>query len=173
MKNFYPDMYYESIYKIDYKKLKSNGIKCLIFDLDNTIVPIKAKKPNKELEELFSYLDTLGFKLIIMSNSPKKRVEPFKDSLNVDCSFSSLKPLKYKYKKIIKLYNLDVSNIACIGDQILTDIWGANKMGLTSIFVEKLRKEDFIWTYLNRLIENRILKYYHKKNMFTRGHYYD
>jgi len=173
MKNFLPDMYYENIYKINYKKLKTLGIKCLIFDLDNTLVPIKVKVPDKRLEELFSYLDTLGFKLIIMSNSPKKRVKPFKEKLNIDCSFTSLKPLKYKYKKIMKMYNLDEANVACIGDQILTDIWGANRMGFTAIFVDKLKREDFIWTKANRLVENFILWRFHKKNMFTWGNYYD
>ena len=45
MANFYPDIYAKNIYKIDYKKLKERGIKCLIFDLDNTLVPIHASKP--------------------------------------------------------------------------------------------------------------------------------
>ena len=173
MKLYKPKWYQKSIYDIDYHKLKEKGIKYLIFDLDNTLVPVKAKEPSKQVKELFSYLDGLGFFLILMSNSPKARVEPFKEQLNIDSCYSSKKPLKIKYKKILKTYGYDISEVACIGDQIMTDIWGANRMGFTSIFLDRLTTEDFVWTKLNRLVESAILKYFHHKKMFTKGEYYE
>lgn len=172
MNSFYPDIYAKDIYKIDYKKLKENGIKCLIFDLDNTLVSIYAKRPTRKIKELFAYLDDLSFKIIIMSNSGKKRVTPFKEELNVDSAYSSCKPLKKKYKVIKQKYGYKDSEIACIGDQILTDIWGANKMNFTSIFVDKINEEDFVWTKLNRFIERKILNSFEKKGSFKRGNYY-
>ena len=60
-----PKMYQENIYKINYKKLKNKGIKCLLFDLDNTCVGYHEKNPTKELKELFQNLTKLGFKVII------------------------------------------------------------------------------------------------------------
>lgn len=170
---FFPDVYAKNIYKINYQKLKEKGIKCLIFDLDNTLVPIRSTKPTKENKELLAYLDDLEFKVILMSNSGKKRVEPFKEELNIDSSYSSLKPLKRKYKKILKIYNYKDVEIACIGDQLLTDILGANKMHFTSILVDKLNEEDFIWTKFNRFLENKIIKSFEKKATFKRGDYYD
>ena len=68
MDNFIPDMYQKSIYHIDYDKLKEDGIKCLLFDLDNTCVPFKDKEPNKKLKELFETLKDMDFKVIIFSN---------------------------------------------------------------------------------------------------------
>lgn len=173
MANFYPDIYAKNIYKIDYKKLKERGIKCLIFDLDNTLVPIHASKSTRKIKELFAYLDDLEFKIIIMSNSPKKRVELFKNELNVDCAAFSLKPLKFKYKKILKIYEYQDTEIACIGDQLMTDIYGANRMNFTSILVDKLNEEDFAITHFNRYLENKILNSYTKKGIFERGAYYD
>lgn len=173
MNQFFPDIYAKDIYKINYKKLKENGIKCLIFDLDNTLVPIYATIPTRKIKELFAYLDDLNFKIIIMSNSGKKRVTPFKEGLNIDSAYSSCKPFKVKYKKILKMYNFKDTEIACIGDQILTDIWGANRMNFTSIFVDKISEEDFIWTKLNRFIEKKILHSFEKKGSFSKGKYYD
>lgn len=173
MNIFYPDIYAENIFKIDYEKLKDKGIKCLIFDLDNTLVPVKSSKASKEVKELFTSLKRKKFTVILMSNSLKKRVELFKKELKVPCFSFSMKPLKKNYKKVLKEYGFDMSEIACIGDQIMTDVWGANKMGFTSIFLDKMQEEDFKWTKLNRVFEKMILKHFNRQNRFTKGSYYD
>lgn len=173
LNNFIPDIYQKSIYDIDYKKLKKNGIKCLIFDLDNTIAPLNMKKPNKRLRDLIEDLKDLKFKILIVSNSPKKRVEPFKDILGVDSAYLSFKPLKKKYLKILKIYKLKPSQIAAIGDQLLTDIWGANKMEFVSILVNPIGTTDFVLTKFNRLIEPFIYNKLYKKELLKKGHYYE
>ena len=65
MENFIPDIYQKNIYDIDYHKLKKRGIKCLLFDLDNTLVPVKTDTPTKKVKELFHFLET-DFKVIII-----------------------------------------------------------------------------------------------------------
>lgn len=164
MDNFVPDMFYKSIYEIDYKKLKKNGIKCLLFDLDNTICSYELNEPDKKLKELFYKLNK-NFKLIIISNNTKNRVRPFKEKLNIDSSFKSNKPFKKKYKKILDLYNYKDTEIACIGDQLLTDILGANKMGFTSILVNPISPNEPLRTKFNRSIERRIIKKLNSKGI--------
>ena len=106
--------------------------------MDNTITPPHVKKPTKRLKRLFDDLKDKGFKIIILSNSPKHRIEPFKRELNVDaCSFS-LKPNKNKYEKIMDRFKFKPSELAAIGDQLFTDIHGANKLDITSILVNPL-----------------------------------
>lgn len=173
MNIFYPDIYAKNIYTINYNKLKDKGIKCLIFDLDNTLVPVKAKMTTREVETFIRRLRQNKFTVILMSNSPKKRVSLFKKSLDIPVFSFSMKPLKRKYKKMLKEYGFDLSEVACIGDQIMTDIWGANRMGFTSILVDKMTKEDFKWTKLNRIVESLILKHFHHKKRFTKGEYYE
>jgi len=170
---FVPDIYEKSIYTIDYKKLKKRGIKCLVFDLDNTIAPYTLKKPNKKLKDLFEELKDMKFKLIIISNEIKKRVEPFKDNLGIDSAYLSMKPFKKKYKKIQKLYNYKDTEIACIGDQLVTDILGANRMGFTSILVNPISTNEFVTTRISRFFENIIIKYLTKGKLLKRGKYYD
>lgn len=173
MNIFYPDIYAKNIYTINYNKLKDKGIKCLVFDLDNTLVPVKAKMTTREVETFIRRLRQNKFTVILMSNSPKKRVSLFKKSLDIPVFSFSMKPLKRKYKKMLKEYGFDLSEVACIGDQIMTDIWGANKMGFTSILVDKMTKEEFKWTKLNRIVESLILKHFHHKKRFTKGEYYE
>ena len=170
---FVPDMFYQSIYRVDYEKLKNVGIKLIIFDLDNTLVPVTVKKPTKKVSDLFEDLKRKGFKLIIASNSPKKRVAPFKDYLCTDSAYFSFKPLKRKYNKILKSYNYKKEEIACIGDQLLTDIWGANRMDFTSILVNPIGKTDFTLTKLNRFIETSIYDKLKKQDLLKKGRYYE
>lgn len=173
MNNFIPDIYASSIYNINYEKLKERNIKCILFDLDNTMVLNSVNNPSKELVELFLKLEDAGFKVIIMSNSSKERLTNFKEKLNVDTAYRSWKPLKYKYKKILRLYSFDISEVAAVGDQILTDILGANRMGLTSIFINKLGDDSFIGTKINRYFEKKILNKLNKRGIYEEGRYYD
>ena len=172
MNNFIPDIYVKNIFAIDYKKLKKDGIKCILFDLDNTLAPLSETKPSKDVLELFSYLDDLNIKAIILSNSQKKRVAPFKEILNVDSACLARKPFKHKYKKVLKMFRYEFSEVAAVGDQILTDVLGANRCGITSIFVDKLADEDKIFTKINRIIERKILNHLKKKGIYEHEKYY-
>lgn len=169
---FIPDIYAQSIYTIDYKKLKKNGIKCLLFDLDNTIVPYKIDEPTQKVKELFAILSN-DFKLIIISNSTKNRLRPFKEKLNIDVAYSSRKPFKTKYQKIMELYHYKQDEIACIGDQLLTDILGSNRMGFTSVLVNSLAPYEPIWTKVNRFFERPILKRLARQKLLVKGQYFN
>ena len=94
MNIFYPDIYAKNIFEIDYEKLKDKGIKCLVFDLDNTLVPVKSSVADEKVKSLFTTLKRKKFTIILMSNSLKKRVEVFKKDLKIPCFSFSMKPLK-------------------------------------------------------------------------------
>lgn len=173
MNYFYPDIYSKSIYTINYDKLIDMGIKCLLFDLDNTCIPYTEKNPTKELKEHFDKLKDMGFKLIIFSNSPKNRLEPFKKKLNVDCCAKAGKPKKNKFIKILKICNMNLSDVAIIGDQLVTDIYGGNKVGITTILVNPISNFDMKLTKIFRLIEKMEIKKMTKKGIFKVGEYYD
>ena len=172
MERFLPDVYSENIYKINYDKLKSKGIKCLLFDLDNTIVPFSVKEPTLETKELVYKLKQKGFKLIIFSNSPTIRLKKFKNSLNIDVFGNSKKPLKKSFYKILDKYKYSESEVAIIGDQILTDIIGGNSVGITTVLVEPIGK-DPIWTKISRIRERNIMQKLRDNDLFTKGKYYD
>lgn len=170
---FVPDMYFKSIYNIDYSLLKKKGIKCIIFDLDNTIAPINMAKPSKKIKDLMEDIKELKLRIIIVSNSPKKRVEPFKEILNIDSAYLACKPFSKKYKKIMNMYKLKPGQIACVGDQLLTDIYGANRMDFLSILVNPIGRTDYVLTKFNRMIEPYIYSRLEKKELLKKGEYYE
>jgi len=173
VEKYMPDIYQKSIYYINYDKLYKKGVRCILFDLDNTITPPHVKKPTKRLKRLFDELKDKGFKLIIISNSPKHRIEPFKRELNVDACAFSLKPTKNKYTRIMEKYKYKSTELAAIGDQLLTDIHGANKLDITSILVNPLTDHDYTITFINRLFEKFIYRRLDNKDLLIKGKYYD
>lgn len=174
MNNFIPDMYQKSIYHIDYDKLAQDGIKCLLFDLDNTCVPYSDTEPNKKLCDLFEMLKDMDFKIIIFSNATKRRIKPFKDKLNVDALAKASKPRKKNFLKIIKMFKYDLSEVAIIGDQLFKDILGGNRVGIKTILVNPMSKKDmFLTTIIFRPLENIKYKKLARKKILVRGKYYE
>ena len=172
IKKYIPDMYYKDIFTINYKKLKKQGIRCLLFDLDNTISPAKEIKLYEETKDLFDKLKK-DFKIILFSNNFPKRIKKFGDYYGVDISCISLKPISLKYIYILKKYKFKPKDVAAIGDQLVTDIKGGNKMNITTILVNPMTKEDCKTTFLNRKIEEKIFNIFDKKDILKKGRYYE
>lgn len=171
MKNLYkPTIYAKDIYSINYKKLKDHNIKYLLFDIDNTIANTNEKVPNKEVLSLFSKLKKEGFTIFILTNALPRRAKRFARILSTKTYYLSWKPLSINYKRIIKEYDLNKENIAAIGDQIYTDIKGANKIGITSILVNPTSNKESIFTKINRLKEIILIK---RTKIIIRGEYYE
>lgn len=165
-----PTMYAKDIFHISYNKLKEMGIQYLLFDIDNTIAQTNVKTVSGEVEDLFKNLKKEGFGVVLLTNALPRRAKRFGAHLGIDVFCLSWKPARFHYKKIIKKYNLMHEEIAAIGDQIYTDIKGANKMGILSVLVDPLSKRESVFTKLNRVKEDRLIK---KKKVITRGEYYE
>lgn len=172
MSLFKPFMYKKNIYEIDYKKLKKMGVKCLIFDLDNTLGLIRNKKCPRKTKNLISELKK-DFTIFISSNNSKERLKPYLDDLEIEGVAFSLKPSTRSFRKIVKKDKFKKVEMVMIGDQLVTDILAGNRYKIKTILVDALGEEDLKVTKLNRLIENKIIKHYQRKGIFERGKYYD
>ena len=169
MKEIYkPTYYYKDIFSINYDLLKKNNIKYLLFDIDNTIGDNFKKNPSKEDIALFEKLHK-SFYIILISNALPFRVKRYAKLLNIkEYYYLATKPISIVYNKILKKY--DKNMIAAIGDQLYTDIKGANKVDITSILVDKISNKEAIITKINRIKENRLIEKY---KIIERGNYYD
>ncbi|MBR1376699.1 MAG: YqeG family HAD IIIA-type phosphatase [Bacilli bacterium] len=171
MEKYIPDIYQKSIYSINYDKLRKRGIKCILFDLDNTLVPITVKDVDDELKNLIYKLKDMGMKTIIFSNSSSKRVEQFKQALEIEGYSYTFKPFAKKINDILKIYKED--EIAIIGDQMITDVALGNKIGITTILVNPISKNDKLLTKFNRKKEKHIMTKLRNNNLFVKGRYYE
>lgn len=173
MEKYIPDMYQKSIYTVDYQKLINRGVKCILFDLDNTLVPYHIKHANEKILELFNKLREMGLKVIIFSNSPKKRLNVFNKELAVDCFPGARKPSKKGFESVLNKYKYSITEVAIIGDQLLTDIVGGNRVGITTVLVNPVSTKDPYWTKPNRFFERKIMKRLRNRDLFSKGRYYD
>ena len=173
MEEYLPDIYQKSIYTIDYSKLLNRGIKCILFDLDNTIVSPFSSEAPKKAKELFTGLKQKGFKIVIFTNSPKIRLKGFKNFFEVDGVSSACKPFTGKLRRLLKEYGYAVNEVAIIGDQLMTDIKVGNKVGITTILVNPVSEKDFIFTKIHRFSERRKMKKLKDHDLFWQGRYYD
>ena len=158
-----PNRFYENIYKIDYKNLKDKGITTLFFDLDNTLIPYDV--PYLPLE-LIAFLKELekSFKILIITNNNFRRT---KRAIGNNFSFmaNARKPFKKGYYKALRLTNSNVWEVCAIGDQLMTDVIGANKLGIKSILVNPLDpKSEGIPTKINRFRESLLIRKISKKD---------
>ena len=167
MKKFIPKMYQKNIYTINYPKLKEKGIKLLIFDLDNTIGSVQEEIMNKRTADFLNKL-AKDFIIVIASNSKEERVKKFCSPVNFYYVSFALKPTSKSFMKIKKKYNIAYQEMAMIGDQIITDILGANCLNIYTILVDPINN-DLKITSLNRKLEEII----NKKNKLIRGNYYE
>lgn len=169
MKKLLPKIYKKDIYSINYKLLKEKGYNSLFFDMDNTLIDYTTNKPTKKIIGLFKTLKKEGFKIFILSNSLPRRLNKFIKNLDItDSVYFACKPYKKKYLKLIKKHNLKIAEIACIGDQIYTDVKGANNLNILSILVDPISNNEHILTKINRIKERKIYKEYIRK-----GEYYE
>ncbi len=162
-----PKKYVKDIFAIDYKELKQVGYQLVIFDLDNTIGDIKTLVCEKRISDFLNQIKK-EIPIIIASNSHKKRVLTFCKNIHCDKYYFSLKPTSRVLRKIKQKYNIEYDKMVIVGDQLLTDIFLGNRMGLLTILVDPKSKEDLKVTKLNRKIERIIKKKYHLKE----GKYY-
>lgn len=157
---FYPKGYFNKVSEISFEYLKENNIKGLILDVDNTLIDYY-KNISEETINWANGLKQNGIKMCILSNSNKQeKVKEVAKKLDLEYTYFGMKPLKRGFKRAKEMLGLKNSEIAAIGDQIFTDVLGANRMKMYSILVEPIQEKDIFVTLIKRPIENYIKKKY-------------
>lgn len=169
---FKPDMYKKNVFDINYKKLKKEGIKYLVFDLDNTLGLITEENCPKEVKVLLEKLKK-DFTIFISSNNTYKRILPYIEDLKIDGVSFSLKPFPKGLMKIRRKCKAKRNEMVMIGDQIVTDILCGKLYGVKTVLVDPLGVKDLKITGLNRKIEKIIVKRYELKGIFKKGSFYE
>lgn len=152
-----PDFYHASIFEIPYDLLKKQGITTLFFDLDNTLIAYDQEKlSDKEIDFLKELEKT--FKIVIMSNSGYKRVSYALKGTDFMYLWHSAKPTKIGFKKALKMVDQEKKHVMMIGDQLMTDVYGAHRISIKVILVGSVkRSSDRKLTKINRWIEQIVL----------------
>ncbi|RKD23963.1 hypothetical protein BEP19_05955 [Ammoniphilus oxalaticus] len=167
LKKLLPNLYVSSIYQIDLQALKQKGIKGIITDLDNTLIEWDRPDATPELLEWLKQLREEGFKVIVVSNNNQPRVSSFAEPLGIPYISRAKKPSRASFHKAMNILGVSANQIVMIGDQMLTDILGGNRLGLYTILVSPVAQTDGFFTKINRGIERIALARLRKKGLIT------
>ena len=157
-RHFYPDDYVASTYVIDFAALAEQGYRGVIFDVDNTLVPHGAPADERAIA-LFEQLHALGYQITLLSNNKEPRVQKFCDQVvGASYIFRAGKPKPSNYIHAMERMGTNTDNTIFVGDQIFTDILGANLAGIRSVMVKPILpwKEE-IQIILKRFLEAVVL----------------
>lgn len=161
LETFYPRATADSSYDIDYEDLYSRGIRGLIYDIDNTLVPHGAPAEQQTIR-LFAGLHHRGFQTCLISNNQAPRVEPFAKAVDSPFVCNAHKPSTREYLHAMELMGTDVHTTVFIGDQLFTDVWGANRAKIPSILVKPIHPKEEIQIVLKRYLERVVLFFYRR-----------
>lgn len=156
---FVPDERVDSIYDIDLQRLKQAGIVGIITDLDNTLIGAKAPLATPELLGWLTHVRELGFKVVIVSNNNRLRVSAFAEPIPLPYIHAARKPIGRSFRQALDLLGVQPHQAVMLGDQLLTDVFGGNRIGLRTILVTPISPEhESPFTRINRRVEKLIYK---------------
>lgn len=156
LERLYPNVYLDSTYDIDFEQYYQDGYRSIIFDIDNTLVPHGAPADQRAIA-LFKRLHALGYQTMMLSNNKEPRVKMFCDAVDAEYIYKAGKPNPANYREAMKRMHTDEKNTLFVGDQIFTDVWGANKAGIYSILVKPIHPKEEIQIVLKRYLEKVVL----------------
>ncbi|MDV3205303.1 MAG: HAD-IA family hydrolase [Weeping tea tree witches'-broom phytoplasma] len=154
IQKYLPQFYYDSVFDIPYNMFLCKNIKALFFDLDNTLLESYETTFNFKTQHLLKKISQI-FKVVIISNASNKRLRKIlkHDWHYIYLNFFYKKPHSWGFIKALDLVNEHHNKTVMIGDQLHTDILGANKLQIISILVKPLnRNKEPFFTKLKRLL---------------------
>ena len=161
LERLFPDEYLESVDDIDFEMYHKQGIRGIISDIDNTLVPHGAPA-DKRAVELFARLKKIGFRCCLISNNQEPRVKMFNEKIQVDYIYNAHKPSTKNYRRAMEIMGTKEESTVFIGDQLFTDVWGAKRAGIPNILVKPIHPKEEIQIVIKRRLEAIVLHFYKK-----------
>ena len=151
---FKPTFQADSLDSISIEKLKREGIRGLIIDLDNTMTPWNDLEVGPKVAQWFEKVQVAGIQACVVSNNKhKQRVAVVAEHLRIPFVFRATKPRRKAFRSGMEILGTGTSDTAVIGDQLFTDILGGNRLGLCTILVLPISDREFIGTRFLRQME--------------------
>ncbi len=132
--------------------LQTRGIRLLMLDFDNTIVPYTTNVPTESVAQWLKQMAASDIQLCVVSNSKNDRVKKFCQAHGIDCITHAKKPFAKGIRQCLARYQIPPESCALVGDQIYTDTLGANGCGVTSILVSAIHNHNF-WLKARHVLE--------------------
>ena len=149
---FFPGLMTDELTDLTPELLKEHGIRLLMMDFDNTIVPYTTNIPTEKMAAWLRNMALSDMELCVVSNSKRDRVKIFCASYGIPCITHAKKPFTKGIKECLAKFDIPASEAALVGDQIFTDTFGANNAGCLPILVRAIDNHN-IWLKLRHVAE--------------------
>ena len=159
---FKPTAMKKDVLEITPDFLKNLSVKAVLLDIDNTLVSYKSHEPINGAVEWVKTIQNAGFKVIVVSNNFEKRVNPIAAKFGLPFITFAMKPLPFGYLRASKILGVKCRECAIIGDQIFTDVMGANLCSMKSVLLEPIEVETGFSYDIRRGLEKGMRKRYNK-----------
>ena len=165
MKNRFTPTYMFATYRdITPEFLASHGIRALLSDLDNTLAPYEQPEPDDDIRAWIAALQEAGIQIALVSNNHAARVELFNRTLGLPVFPDSHKPGKKMLLRAMKEMGVTPAETAVLGDQLLTDAYAGQRIGLPALIVPPIRDKRNLFFRFKRLLERRFIRKYAKRH---------
>ncbi len=155
---FYPDVLFENIYEITPDFLRTNGVRGMLLDLDNTIAPYEIEQPTDEMNAWFNALRDAGVRLAFVSNNHGDRVTRFNRTWGIPQFCKAGKPSPKGMRLALRQLGLTPEETVSLGDQIFTDCVAAHRAGLRFYIVPPIRDRKSLFFRFKRFLERPFVR---------------
>lgn len=157
--SFFPTQYKKSVFDIDFVKLWALGYRGIIFDIDATLVP-HGLDATQQVIELFDNLHQMGFGTLLLSNNNEVRIRQFNQNIQTHYIADANKPNPANYLRALSILGLPHHQVVMVGDQLFTDMLGANRANIASILVDFLPQQGETRLGKKRTVEKWLMSIY-------------
>ena len=170
--NLTPDLIVRRIEDIDLEALSQRGIEALLLDLDNTICPWQEETIS---EGCGAWLERAKqrFRLCLLSNSIRpRRLNRVAERLGIRAVGRwgiGRKPNRGGFLAALREVGAEPTRAAMIGDQVLADVLGGNRLGLYTVWVLPMQKREFIGTKVARCVEAVLVRRFRMMGLMPEG----
>ena len=163
IERLFPDKQLKKVEDINLSELKKIGIKGMIIDIDNTLIDYNKNMRETTIEWINKAREE-QFKIYLVSNNSKQRVTEIANKLSLEGIYNATKPRRKGFIQALNKMELKNTEVAVIGDQVFTDVYGGNRLNMFTILVEQIAIKDIWITKIKRPIEKYVLRRYNERS---------
>lgn len=156
-----------TIFDIDLHRLKANGVRAVIVDLDNTLLPYEADDVSDAGRRWIDIVKSHGLLVCTVSNARKARVDKLSRQCDIPGVADGWKPSRRPFRRALDILKLPPKQIAMVGDQLFTDVLGGNRWGMYTILVNPLSDKELRTTQFVRRLERRALQRMRRRGLIS------
>lgn len=164
LRRFCPDYRAARITDIDPQDFVALGIKGVLLDLDNTLLPWKGVDMPEETIDWVRKCKDAGLLVCLVSNTRNlTRLKAMAQQMEVPAvAPTRMKPSRSGFRRALEILDLQPNEAIMIGDQMFTDVWGGNRAGIRTIWVERVAEREFFGTRFSRMAERFLARWIHR-----------